>query len=357
MNRLRNIISFIFGNVFNLVFLLAVVAAVFTFTNRAYEYGRVMLAVSEGSVISKEVIVEIPEEAKGKGMAVAEILEENGLIDNKYVFYLQSKLNGTDKYFKSGTFTLNTNMGTVDLQEKLMETQYVAADELRVTIVEGLTNKEIAAYLEAEEIFTAEEFLAACEEEYDYSFLEGVTRENRLEGYLFPDTYNLPENPEPRDLIVRMLNRFGEIYGAAYLDRTDEMGKSIDEIVIAASIIEKEIKSADERALCASVIYNRLEKNMNLEMCSTILYALDKRKDRLLDSDLQTDSPYNTYIYSGLPVGPICNMGEAAIKAALYPEDTDYLYFVVKDEEAGTHFFTSSYDEFVAAKAQYNQKY
>lgn len=358
MKNLMDVLKYVTGGLFNIVVSIFLIIAVYTVTVTAFNYGKGLLVEDTSAKTPKEVIVNI---ADGKDTAkVAELLEEEGLISNKWIFNLQARLNGSYKYFRSGEFRLDMSMSSNEIMETLQSIQYPSEDDqLKITIVEGLTNKQIAAFVESEGLFTAQEFLDACQNgEYDYDFLKGVTRtENRLEGYLFPDTYILPPEPTPDDLITRMLDRFQSVYNSEKRDRAEELGLTTDEIIIMASIIEKEIKLPEEQAVASSVIYNRLKINMPLQMCSTVLYALDKRKDRLLDEDLQVQSPYNTYINGGLPVGAICNPGEGAINAALYPEKTNYIYFVVKDEEIGEHFFTDNDNDFLAAKAQYNQKY
>ena len=129
---------------------------------------------------------------------------------------------------------------------------------------------------------------------------------------------------------------------------------TLDEVITIASIIEREVVVAEERPLVSSVIYNRLEAGMKLEMCSTIMYVLEVPRDRVLYNDLKIESPYNTYMYEGLPVGPIANPGEASIIAALYPDDTPYLFFVLVDPEAGSHEFNVTYNEHLDAMRKYD---
>jgi len=154
-----------------------------------------------------------------------------------------------------------------------------------------------------------------------------------------------------------MLTRFEDIYDAETRAKAAEMGLTMDEVIIIASIIEKEIRRDDERELAASVIFNRLNIGMKLEMDATVLYALGVNKDRLLYADLEIVSPYNTYMYHGLPAGPITNPGKACIDAALNPAETNYIYYVVKDSETGEHFFTSDYNEFLIAKELYTSQF
>ena len=361
LQRIINVLSFITGGLFNIALVAATLYLVYIGLTRGYAYGNELISDTDNTKrASKEIVITIPEGADAKDIGL--ILKENNLTTNEWVFYLQARLNGTYKLFNNGDFLLNQNMSVNDIMEELQKPQYAAPeDELKVVIVEGLTNKQIAEFLESKGYFTAAEFLEECATgEYDFDFLAEVPpgrEEKRLEGYLFPDTYNLPPNPTPRDVIVRMLNRFDAVMNTANRYDAENMELTIDEVVIMASIIEKEIKVPEERPLCAAVIHNRLADGQKLQMCSTVLYALDKRKDRLFDSDLEVVSPYNTYNNPGLPIGPICNPGAAAIEAVLNPADADYLYFVVRNEETGEHFFTNVFDDFLTAKALYNQKY
>ncbi len=154
-----------------------------------------------------------------------------------------------------------------------------------------------------------------------------------------------------------MLVRFEDVYFTNYSTLAEEEGLTMDEVIIRASIIESEVMYQGEREKVASVIDNRLNISMPLQMCSTVQYTLDKKRDVITLEDLEIDTPYNTYKYSGLPIGPISNPGEDSIRAVLNHEDTDYLYFVLKDQITGEHFFTSDYNEFLSAKEQYGQIY
>jgi len=361
LKRIINVLSFITGGLTNIAIVAASVFLVYFALTKAYAYGQNFISEMDNTKrASKEITITIPEGADAR--VIGDILAEHDFTSSGLMFYLQARLNGTYNLFKSGDFVLNANMSLNDIMDLLQQEQYAAQeDELKVTIVEGLTNKQIANYLEAEGYFTAEAFLEECMNgEYDYPFLASMPDnrgEKRLEGYLFPDTYNLPPDPEPRDLIIRMLNRFSDVVDTNLQAKASSMNLTVDEVVIMASIIEKEIKVADERVLCSAVIHNRLAIDWKLQMCSTVLYALDKRKDRLFDSDLEVDSPYNTYLYPGLPTGPIANPGAAALQAVVNPADVDYIYFVVRNEETGEHFFTASDADFITAKQLYNQKY
>ena len=215
------------------------------------------------------------------------------------------------------------------------------SEDLKVTIPEGYTVKQIAAKVAETELCTADEFIEECNKgTFDYDFLKDLPdREYKLEGYLFPDTYLLHEGMTAHDIIDMMLARFDQMYTKEYQKAVADSGHTLDEIVTVASMIEKEIKVDAERATAAGVIYNRLKENMSLGIDATVLYAVGKTSGEL---------------NKGLPLGPISNPGESSFKAALYPEDNDYLYYVVEAVGKDNHVFCKTYDEFLAAKNAYN---
>lgn len=345
-----DVLSIAFWGIISLLIFVVTIQLIYTYTTKAYQYSKDFF--SEVGEIT-EVTVVIPQNADVD--EVATLLEKKGIIKSAMVFQLESILKSSTNPYPGGEFTLSNKMDINEINSILRVT---AKKDITITIREGYTLKEIGEYLEGKEIVTASEFLEACNEEYEYSFLKNLPkRKNRLEGYLFPDTYFISYNAEPKEIINKMLARFEEIYDKEYEERADELGLTMDEVITIASVIEKEVNRSEELPLVASVIYNRLKDNMKLEMCSTVLYVLDKRKDRLLDEDLKVKSPYNTYLNEGLPPGPISNPSKASINAALHPQDSPYLYFVLKDAESGEHFFTSDYAAFLDAKNKYNQKY
>ena len=154
-----------------------------------------------------------------------------------------------------------------------------------------------------------------------------------------------------------MLTRFNDFYTEENIKKAENLGLTFDEAIIVASIVEKEISAPNERAIAAGVIYNRLEINMPLQIDSTVLYAMGVTKEVVTYNDLETDSPYNTYTNKGLPKGPISNPGQAAIEAALNPDDNDYIYYVLKDRTSGEHYYTNNYDDFLKAKEQYKAQF
>lgn len=347
--------------VMKIVIILVAVIALYFGGTYAYKIGYDFMGKSPSS---KENVVEvkitIPQGASTK--TIAKILKENELINSTLYFRMSAKMSGNDSKFQFGEYTLDTGMDEEAIMNALM-TNGQKKETIKFTIPEGYTIQQIADKLEEEGIVTANDFMNTVQHgTYSYKFLEGVPdRNTKLQGYLFPNTYEVYKDATAEDIVIMMLDEFDRVFKDEYYLRAEELGMTVDEIVTMASVIEREVRVDDERKKVSGVIYNRLDIGMKLEMCSTVIYALDKPKDfnknKLLYADLLTDSPYNTYMYEGLPIGPISNPGEASIIAALYPEEHDYLFFVLVNEETGEHEFNKTLDEHNAAKYQYNQEY
>jgi len=286
---------------------------------------------------------------------VAEMLEEQGIIENAWLYRFEIMLIGTPDDYEAGTFMLNQNLSAGQINNRLRAQPVEPMIENRIRIREGWTQRDMAVYLEERGFFTAEEFMyAANNHDFGFSFLDDLpNRPNRLEGYLFPDTYFVSEHPTPVEVIMNMLVRFNEIYNFEYRLRTEELGFTMDQIVTIASMIEKEVRVPEERPMVARVIYNRLDIGMRLQIDATVLYALDTHMERLLYSDLQVDSPFNTYRVPGLPWGPISSPSAASIHAALYPAAGNWLFYVLVNADTGAHFFTDSYEAHLHARATY----
>lgn len=223
----------------------------------------------------------------------------------------------------------------------------------KVTIPEGYTNKQTAEKVEKDSqgIITADEFeKAVADGVYSYSFLEGTG--GNLEGFLFPKQYDITEQVSSYNLVNKMLSQFGEETSGLEWSKAAANGVTEYQVIIIASIVEKEAKVPEDRPVIASVIYNRLRAGMKLQLCSTVQYALGEWKPSLSYSDLEVDSPYNTYKVSGLPPAPICNPGFESISASLNPSSTDYLYFILTSSD-GHHSFTSDYDQFLKWKNEH----
>jgi len=352
--KFLGMVGFTIGTAFNVVVLIVLVVAAYNFTIRAYGFGK---GYSELFFEEKPYAeAEITLEDGASLQEVAAVLESEGIIGNALIFRLENILKGNNNPFNGGTYTVNSLMSANNINYVLRQVP-VESNDATIIIREGRSVGEIAEYLETNEIVGAGHFIEVANTgDFRYGFLEEVPpRENRLEGYLFPDTYFISEEASPEEIIDKMLTRFEDQYDEDCRVRAAEMGLTMDEVIIIASMIEKEIRREDEREIAASVIYNRLELGMKLEIDATVLYALGVKKDKLLYEDLETPSPYNTYLNEGLPAGPITNPGKACINAALYPSETDYIYYVVKNDETGEHFFTNDYDEFLIAKELYGR--
>ena len=217
-----------------------------------------------------------------------------------------------------------------------------------VTIPEGFEARHIAEKLESMGLADKKEFLRLLDEgEFDFAFIDKISRnENRLEGYLFPATYELLVGESEYSIITKMLKAFEDRIVPIYEKSGTKY--SLDEIVTMASLIEREAANDKERGKVASVFYNRLDIGMTLGSCATVQYIIKERKDVLSNSDIKIKSPYNTYINRGLPVGPIASAGEMSFMAALYPEDTDYLYFAAK-ADGSENVFTRTNEEHLNA--------
>lgn len=290
--------------------------------------------------ISSDITIQIPEGA-GSSL-VAQLLYDNDIIKYPEVFRLSSKLGGFDGEYKPGTVTVSPDMSYDDILNVLVVSE---RDLDKVVIPEGYNIKQIAETLENAQICTAADFRKALDPTlYDYKFLKNLPeRENKLEGYLFPATYDFKKGTSAQEVVNAMLERFDEAFGDKYYTRAKEVNITVDEAITMASIVERETNAEGERAKVAGVFYNRLNSDMKLESCATVQYILGTNKPVLTVADTQTDSPYNTYLHKGLPIGPICSPGAECIKAALYPEKTEALYFLLGTD--GKHIFSKTYEE------------
>lgn len=329
-----------------IVILLLVVAVYFGY--RFYrEYTRGTKLVEGGDI---EVTI-----AQGSGTKeIAQQLKEAGLIDFTYTFYIHAVESGYLGRLQAGTFMLNPGMSLTEMMEVLSESPTGTAREtVRFTIPEGYSVEMIGTRLEELELCTAEDFYTAAQRtDYDFSFLSAIPEEHgkyALQGFLFPDTYEVYADAGAEEIVEKMLEGFEShlpLLTEGLL--ADAEGYSIYELVTMASIVEREAKLDEERPTVAGVIYNRLRDGMKLQMCPTVLYVItDGMYDvgQVLYSDLEVDDPYNTYIYSGLPEGPICCPGAKALEAVARPESHTYLFYHTDDEEIGNHIFTETYEE------------
>lgn len=279
-------------------------------------------------------VVNIPSGTNAK--EIVDLLEKNEIIrENNYTFRILIKLLKLEDQLKYGEYNLSPSMNMLQILDKLVKGEVIT---YKITIPEGYTSTQIAELLDKKEVVEEEAFLKLVKDS-----------EKIPEGYLFPDTYEVPKKYGPENMVKTMLSNFNQIaLENEFTDKAEEIGFSLDEIIILASIIEKEAKFTEEKSKVSSVFHNRLKTGMKLQSCATIQYILEVQKERLDENDLKIDSPYNTYLYKGLPPGPICNPGLDSIIAALEPVEEDYLYFVLG--ENGKHIFSKTYQEHLKNK-------
>lgn len=269
-------------------------------------------------------------------------LHTQGIIRSRLAFEIYIRLNPKKRMVKAGRCRLGSGMSMFRVVKELRRG---IPGQIRITVPEGLTVPEVASLFSVKGLANRERFLALTKDEQFINSIMGEEWPVASEGFLFPDTYDFSLNATEEEIITKMLKRFREVFEA-------EVGSVIPlkkrEILIVASIVEKEAQKEDERPLIAGVFYNRLRRGYPLQSCATVQYALGKHKKRLYYKDLEVSSPYNTYRYSGLPPGPIANPGLASIRAAVTPANVDYLYFVAKPD--GSHVFSSTYRQHLIAQ-------
>jgi len=360
LDRAINFLLYLLGMAFNLAVMALVGYAVYFFAMQGITMGNQL--AYDLIYTGEDYYMELVLEEDTPAAEVAVMLEEMGIITNHWLYRLELFLMGRIRTYQAGTYILNRSMTNTEVHQVLRGSLVGIAPEETITILEGWTIRDMAAYFEYREFFPAEDFINVAENHhFPFTFLNDVPdRPNRLEGYLFPDTYFVPVNPSPGAIIYRMLRRFDVIFDAQMVDRAYELGYTMDDIVIMASIIERETRLAHERPMVSQVIHNRLDTNMRLQMCSTVAYVLDYRygiqRDVLYYVDLEIDSPHNTYQNSGLPIGPISSPGQAALRAALWPSGGDYLFFVLVNEQTGEHYFSTTFDAHIAANPRRRQE-
>jgi UPF0755 protein len=304
-----------------------------------------------GLAPGRPVQVVVP--AKSSSAQIASILAGSGAVPNALMFRVQARLEKGDGKLKPGTYELTTGMDYLDVIATLEEGP--KAVYYTVAIPEGWTIGQIAKRVQAKTGIPATEFTKiATTQAQDptlraaYPFLKS-NKTASLEGYLFPKTYQVKKGSTAMSVVEKMLTQFGTETAGLDLSFASSAGISEHGVVTIASIIEREASVPGDRPLVASVIYNRLSKKMRLQLDSTVMYVVGN-KTLTLD-DLKVASPYNTYVTTGLPPGPIASPGLIALQAAAAPTKSTYLYYIM-DHKDGSQSFTNTYDEFLKLKAQ-----
>jgi len=268
--------------------------------------------------------------------AIAQILAKEQIISNPKLFQFYVRCNNMDGKLKAGDYALSPGMSMGEIASKLVEGQVIT---YKFTIPEGYTLKQISELLANKKLIDEEEFWRIVKEEPfpEFDFLQGISKdEKRLEGYLFPDTYIISKGMSGKQIIEIMLKRFSQVYSQLPPNSTDLNPRKV---VILASMVELESLVDKDRPLIASAFLNRLKIGMKLDCDATIQYIFPERKKQVLLTDLEIDSPYNTYKNNGLPPGPIGSPGKASLEAVHQPADTKYKYFVARKDGSGEHVF------------------
>ena len=313
---------------------------------------RSMIITPYKGYLAQKTAVTIP--AGSSLNAIAKMLHRKGII--RYPLLLTSifHFHKTEGQSKAGDYVFDRALSPLEVYEKLMKGEVFYNV---ITVPEGSNVFDIAAITESKGIGKEQEFEQSLQSKEVIAVLHAIAPELQTpEGFLFPDTYFLGKTDGPAKLALVMLREFRKHYGAAEQERSTALGLSTIQGITLASLIEKETGQPSERPLISGVFHNRLKRSMLLQCDPTVIYAMllaGEYGGRILRSDLQRDSPYNTYTHAGLPPGPICNPGAASIQAALYPQETDKLYFVSKND--GTHYFAATLEEHNRAVQRYQR--
>ncbi|MEA3416998.1 MAG: endolytic transglycosylase MltG [Thermodesulfobacteriota bacterium] len=292
---------------------------------------------------SKKLVVILP----GQNLStIASYLNNTGIIKNPIKFKLLARIKGCDKKIKAGEYLLSSSMPPIKILETMASGKVCL---YKITIPEGYNLKQVASIIAKAKLCAKADFLkAAINSSFVYN--QGINAET-FEGYLFPETYYFPKNITPKKIIDAMVEQFRSIFTPEWEKRAKDLNLSIHQVVTLASIIEKETGVSFERPVISSVFHNRLKKRMRLESDPTVIYGLKNFDGNITRKHLTAKTPYNTYTIKGLPPGPIANPGSKAIKAALYPADTDFLYFVSKKDK--THKFSTNIKDHNKAVRRY----
>lgn len=337
------------------LYVVGVLMISFCIATVGWKWGNDFLALDKGSY---NVSITIDENESLD--EVADDLYINGLIEYRFLFKLFAGFTHKADRITTGTYELSTEMDYSALLTG-MSARSSYRETVTVTIPEGFTVEEIFALLDEKGVCSKQKLMDAAQNtETEFVALKGIGRKGlqRLEGYLFPDTYEFYMGTDPETVLRKLLNNFADRFDAKMEAEMQIQGYTMDQVIIVASIIEKET-TGDDRNDISSVIHNRLTNPSHpdtkgfLQMDSTVQYCLEERKERLSNKDLEVDSPYNTYMYPGLPAGPICCPGLASIKAALEPHKTGYYFFMLGDD-GEDHFFEgkSAFEKFKAAQTR-----
>ncbi|SFS59218.1 endolytic transglycosylase MltG [Paenibacillus sp. BC26] len=285
----------------------------------------------------------------------AEVLEDQGVIRNAFIFKYYLRYKDEGPRFQAGVYELSPGMDKDAIIAKLNAGETLKEETMRFTIPEGFTVEQIAETLDKAGYAKKADFMALADKDQAWSDVDAAKNipknpdlRHRLEGYLFPDTYELVKASKPEEIIKRLLQELDHKLDTLPENWEDSLAaNNVDfhGMMTIASLVEREVVVDAERPIVAGIIYNRLKKGMPLQIDATVQYLLDKQKERLLIDDLKVDSPYNTYKVDGLPPGPIASPSLKSIEAALFPKETEYYFYVTKKDGSHEHLFAETLKE------------
>jgi len=302
--------------------------------------------------LSNENIAKIFIIEKGSSVKlIANNLEKEGLIKDSTLFTIYASLTNSHKNIQAGEYLLSPQMSTAQIIDIFKKGE---TNKKSLTILEGWNINDIANYFEEKQIATKEEvhnLIGKPTEVKENKNLETIIEDFNLgkpnnislEGYIFPDTYYIDSTDNLESIILRTLYNWDKKITPQLREEIEKQEKTIFEIMVVASMIEKEAKTIEDKKNVSDVLWKRLEIGMPLQICATVLYVLGENKSKVYTSDTEVDSPYNTYKYNGLPLGPICNPGMDSILAAIYPSKNNYWYYLSSNE--GEIFFSRTLEE------------
>ena len=318
--------SKLFATVITIFILIAALAAWELFWKQSdQDTGVVEVTIATGSTVSD----------------VADMLKEKGVIGSSWLFEWYARIKGIDRQIIAGTFFLDPETSVFDAIRAVTQPQY--AEEIELTFLEGWSLRDVASYLVEQGVIETEDEL--------YAITGDPVSSESLEGYLFPDTYRFYTDATVQDVVDKMQETFDQKVTQDMLDEIEAQGKTLDEVIIMASVLEREARGEEDMGMVADIFWRRYQIGMALQSCASVNYITGKSDPAITYEDQQIDSLYNTYQYAGLPPGPISNPGLTAINAVIYPTANEYWYFL-NDPDGVTHYATTN-DEHAANKAMY----
>jgi UPF0755 protein len=332
-------------------FIFLIFIIILSFSLRAYS-----LIEPINPVDPRDIMVEIEQGMSGR--AIANLLEEEGVIKSSTMFYLLLRFKQVDN-LRAGYYRFSTSNTPLEIIDKLQRGE---EEQFKVTIPEGFTFEEILNRFSALEMPEYEREVLKNEINKELSKIEiernleaEIFESEKLysaEGFIIPNTYNFPMSYDEQDIAESLINYFIAQRQPVLKEAAENNSYSAYELLIISSLIEEEGRLEAENKLIASVIYNRLDRGMPLQLDATVQYALPERTERVLYSDLQINSPYNTYLIRELPPTPIASPGDLAVEAAINPDQSDYLFYFARED--GSHVFTESYEEHLQKQRELN---